>query len=87
MTAGMGSSPVREWFYAFCGGCRRRRHAIVAMVGDSAHDLGAARAAGAALAVGVLTGPAGEAELGPLADVVLAFNRLALPGWLAARGL
>jgi phosphoglycolate phosphatase len=42
-----------------------------AMVGDSVHDLGAARAAGAALAVGVLTGPATAAELAPLADAVL----------------
>jgi phosphoglycolate phosphatase len=58
----------------------------VAMVGDSVHDLGAARAAGAALAVGVLTGPAREADLAPLADVVLP-SIVDLPGWLAARGL
>ncbi|MGF1659168.1 MAG: HAD family hydrolase [Rubrimonas sp.] len=45
--------------------------AEIAMVGDSLHDLGAARAAGAALAIGVLTGPADEEELGALADIVL----------------
>jgi phosphoglycolate phosphatase len=39
----------------------------VAMVGDSRHDLEAARAAGA-LAVAVLSGPADRAELAPLAD-------------------
>lgn len=43
----------------------------VAMVGDSRHDLIAGRAAGMHT-VGVLTGPAGAADLAPLADVVLA---------------
>jgi phosphoglycolate phosphatase len=42
----------------------------VAMVGDSLHDLDAARAAGA-LAVAVLTGPAERAELEPHADLVI----------------
>lgn len=54
--------------------------ARVVMVGDSLHDLHAGRAAGM-MTVGVLTGPAGAAELGPHADVVLAdIGRL--PGWL-----
>lgn len=44
--------------------------ARVAMVGDSAHDLLAGRAAGM-LTIGVLTGPACAEELAPLADVVL----------------
>ena len=43
----------------------------IAMVGDSAHDMNAARAAGA-LAVAVLTGPASRDDLEPLADHVLA---------------
>ena len=43
----------------------------IVMVGDSLHDLEAGRAAGCAAAVAVLTGPAGEAELAPHADVVL----------------
>ena len=42
----------------------------VAMVGDSALDLIAARAAGA-VAVAVLSGPAPREELAPLADHVL----------------
>ncbi|MEO0823298.1 MAG: HAD-IA family hydrolase [Pseudomonadota bacterium] len=45
--------------------------ASVAMVGDSIHDLQAARGAGAGLAIGVLSGPAGEPELRPLADHLL----------------
>ncbi|SOC02804.1 HAD family hydrolase [Rhodobacter maris] len=42
----------------------------VAMVGDSLHDLAAARAAGM-LAVAVLTGPATRETLAPAADLVL----------------
>lgn len=52
----------------------------VAMVGDSAHDLAAGRAAGMAT-VGVLTGPALAADLAPLADVVLS-DIGHLPAWL-----
>ena len=43
----------------------------VAMVGDNQHDLSMARAAGAGLAVGVLTGSSDAAALAPLADAVL----------------
>ncbi len=56
--------------------------ARVVMVGDSAHDLIAGRAAGMAT-VGVLTGLAGHTDLAPLADVVLP-DIGHLPGWLAA---
>jgi len=42
----------------------------VAMVGDTTHDMRAARAAGA-LAIAVLTGPAGIEELAPDADHVI----------------
>lgn len=45
--------------------------ADIVMVGDSVHDLGAGRAAGVAASVAVLTGPATEEMLAPLADVVL----------------
>ena len=55
----------------------------VAMIGDSEHDLRAARAAGA-VAVAVLSGPIGRARLEPLADAVLDDIR-ALPGWLGAK--
>lgn len=50
------------------------------MVGDSAHDLVAGRAAGMAT-VGVLTGIATASDLAPLADAVLP-DIGALPGWL-----
>lgn len=43
----------------------------VALVGDTPHDMAAARAAGA-IAVAVLSGPIGRAVLEPLADHVLA---------------
>lgn len=44
----------------------------IAVVGDSPRDLAMARAAGAGLAVGVLTGASGAEALAPLADHVLA---------------
>jgi phosphoglycolate phosphatase len=56
----------------------------VAMVGDTGHDLDAARAAGA-LAVLVLTGPRGQGardDLAPQADLVLD-SAADLAGWLA----
>jgi phosphoglycolate phosphatase len=59
----------------------------VAVVGDSPHDLLAARAAGAT-AVGVLSGPNGEAQLAPHADLLLP-SIVELAGWLcsnASRG-
>ena len=56
----------------------------IAMIGDSIHDLGVAPAAGAALAIGVLTGPATREDLAPHADHVL--DSIAdLPALLAAR--
>lgn len=51
-----------------------------AMVGDSLHDLSAARAAGMT-AIAVLTGIAGRDVLAPMADVVLG-SVADLPGWL-----
>ncbi len=54
------------------------------MVGDSVHDLGAGRAAGCALSIGVLTGPATEAELAPEGDIVLP-SIADLPDMLAQR--
>lgn len=55
-----------------------------AMVGDSLHDLAAARTAGM-VGVGVLTGLAGRETLAPAADAVLG-SIAELPGWVAARG-
>ncbi len=57
--------------------------AAVVMVGDSLHDLHAARAAGMR-AVGVLTGPARADELTPMAEVILP-DIGALPDWLASQ--
>ncbi len=54
--------------------------AVVAMVGDSAHDLIAGRAAGMQT-IGVLTGVAGKGDLAPLADVVLP-DIGHIPAWL-----
>ena len=45
--------------------------ASVVMVGDSRHDLEVARSAGAAMAIGVLTGPATREDLAPWADHIL----------------
>jgi phosphoglycolate phosphatase len=56
--------------------------ARVLMVGDSAHDLIAGRAAGMQT-IGVLTGTASHADLAPLADVVLP-DIGHLPDWLDA---
>ena len=43
----------------------------IAMVGDSVHDLGVVASARASMAIGVLTGPAREADLAPYADHIL----------------
>ena len=53
-----------------------------AMVGDSLHDLHAARAAGTT-AVGVLTGTAVRSDLAPFADVVLP-DVTHVPPWVAS---
>jgi phosphoglycolate phosphatase len=43
----------------------------IAMVGDSTHDLGMGRAAGAGMTIGVLTGTGAHKTLEPLADVLI----------------
>ncbi|MEM6549981.1 MAG: HAD family hydrolase [Pseudomonadota bacterium] len=43
----------------------------VAVIGDSVHDLEMVRQGGGALAIGVLTGPAGREDLSPAADHIL----------------
>jgi phosphoglycolate phosphatase len=55
----------------------------VAVVGDSVHDLAAARAAGAA-AVGVLSGPTPREHLAPHADALIS-SVADLPAWLDGR--
>ena len=54
----------------------------IAVVGDSTHDLAMARAAGAGLAIGVLSGTSGHDDLVHLADAVLPSIR-ELPAYLA----
>ncbi|MEM1236831.1 MAG: HAD family hydrolase [Pseudomonadota bacterium] len=78
--SGWGSKPEPGQLRAFAEAVDLPPEQI-AMVGDSTHDLHAARAGGMA-AVGVLTGPADEATLAPFADVVLPSIR-DLPDWLA----
>ncbi len=59
----------------------------IAVIGDSPHDLIAARAAGA-VAIGVLSGPNGAEALAPHADALLP-SVMSLSGWLcshAAKG-
>ncbi len=55
----------------------------VAMVGDSRHDLETGLNAGAAVTIGVLTGPATEAELAPFASHIIP-TIADLPSLLAA---
>ena len=68
--SGHGSKPGPGMVEAFC---RETGVAApdVAVVGDNTHDLEMARAAGAGLAVGVLTGSSGRDDLMPLADMVI----------------
>ena len=80
--SGFGAKPAPGQLLAFADRVGVAPDAV-AMVGDSAHDLLAARAAGM-VAVGVLTGVAGEAELSGLADVVLP-DIGHLEDWLKAR--
>ncbi|CAM5494334.1 HAD family hydrolase [Frigidibacter albus] len=80
--SGHGAKPAPGQLLAFAE-AMDLRPAQVAMVGDSRHDLHAARAAGMA-AVAVLSGPAGATELQPFADVVLP-DIGHLPDWLRAR--
>lgn len=78
--SGFGAKPDAAPLLAFCDRMSLTP-ARVAMVGDSAHDLIAGRAAGM-VTIGVLTGIATDADLSPLADVVLR-DIGALPDWLA----
>jgi phosphoglycolate phosphatase len=60
--------------------------AEIAVVGDTDHDMGMARAAGVGLAVGVLTGTGTRESLGRSADVVID-DVIALETLLHGRGL
>jgi len=77
--SGHGGKPAPGQLLAFASAVRLDPADCV-MVGDSLHDLHAARAAGM-VAVGVLTGMADEATLDQSADVVLG-SIADLPEWL-----
>ncbi|WP_269581242.1 HAD family hydrolase [Roseibium sp. Sym1] len=67
---GYGPKPEPGMVRAFCEATGLPPSEIC-VIGDNTHDLEMARAAGAGLRVGVLTGTSGRADLEPLADVVL----------------
>ncbi len=76
--------PAPDAIHAFCD-LTGLKASEIAMVGDNRHDLEMARAGGAGLAVGVLSGTGTRETLRPLADVIL--DSIAdLPGFLAGRG-
>lgn len=69
--SGHGLKPGPGMLTAFAAATGLAAHEI-AMVGDSVHDLMVAPNAGAAMAIGVLTGPAEESDLAVHADHILA---------------
>lgn len=81
--SGWGCKPGPGQLLAFAEAAGIEPGACV-MVGDSLHDLAAARAAGMQ-GVAVLTGVAGRGTLEPAADAVLG-SIAELPDWVAARG-
>lgn len=81
--SGWGGKPAPGQLIAFTR-AMRLDPADCAMVGDSLHDLTAARAAGM-IAIGVLTGIAQRNELETLADLVLP-SIADLAGWLDRNG-
>lgn len=78
--SGWGGKPAPGMLLAFAEAFGLAPASIV-MVGDSRHDLAAARAAGMR-GIGVLTGPARAEDLAPEAEAVLP-DIGHLPGWLA----
>lgn len=82
--SGHGGKPAAGQLHAFCAKTGLDPQGCV-MVGDSTHDLHAGRGAGMRT-IGVLTGPARQAELAPLADVVLP-DIGEIPAWLESENL
>ncbi len=80
--SGWGGKPAPGQLLAFAEAVGVEPGAC-AMVGDSLHDLAAARAAGM-VGVGVLTGPALREALAPAAEAVLG-SVAELPGWVERR--
>lgn len=82
--SGFGGKPAPGQLLA-CAAALGLAPADCAMIGDSLHDLHAARAAGMT-AIAVLSGIAGRETLAPHADLVLD-DIGGLPGWLDGKGL
>jgi phosphoglycolate phosphatase len=80
--SGFGAKPAPDPVLAFAA-FAKVAPAEIAVVGDTAHDLVAARAAGA-IAVGVLSGPIPRERLEPHADALLP-SIAELPDWLCSR--
>jgi len=80
--SGFAAKPAPDMLRAFCE-MRGLDPASTVMVGDSPHDMIAARAAGMP-GVAVLTGGVPRGQLEPLAQAVLP-SVAALPGWLDSR--
>jgi phosphoglycolate phosphatase len=81
--SGFGAKPAPDPVLAFAR-FAGVAPAEIAVVGDTAHDLVAARAAGA-VAVGVLSGPMPREQLAPHADALLP-SIAELPDWLCSIG-
>jgi phosphoglycolate phosphatase len=81
--SGFGPKPGPGMLAAFCAATGLAPGAC-AMIGDSWHDLEAARSSGM-MAVAVLSGPATRAELAADADVILR-DIADLPAWLGLAG-
>lgn len=69
--SGFGPKPQPGMINGFCAHLGLQPDQVM-MVGDSTHDLGMGRAAGAGLNVGVLSGTGTMLTLEPLADVLIA---------------
>jgi phosphoglycolate phosphatase len=68
--SGFGPKPEPGMIFGFCEALGFQPKQI-AMVGDSTHDLGMGRAAGAGMTIGILTGTGAHKTLEPLADVLI----------------
>jgi phosphoglycolate phosphatase len=76
----VNAKPAGDMVHAFCAACGLDPMEV-AVVGDNPHDLEMARSAGAALAIGVLSGNSTLEDFGSLPDAVL--NSIAeLPAYL-----
>jgi len=83
--SGYGEKPEPGMLHAFATHCQVPTNRI-AMIGDSPRDLLMARNAGAACAIGVLTGASDKSDLEPFADYILE-SIVALPALLQEMGL